>query len=162
MHLRFTRRLTNRSSGARDKVPTHKSRVSSTLGGARRGTLRDNHARLLRPRRSARSFDRLLAAFTATCAVECTALPWLAMIAGPGIGTVRSPWPSLRTARPGGFEEAARRRVRFAVLSSILWGWPIAVLVFRMSLPWHKVCHESRRPSDRRFPPPKQIDRADA
>jgi hypothetical protein len=76
------------------------------------------------------------ATFAATCAVECTALPWLSMIAGPGLGILAVVVLAILTYRRAGqFEEGARRRVRFAVLSSILWGWPIAYCVFGMSLP---------------------------
>ena len=58
------------------------------------------------------------------------------MIAGPGIGIPVVIALAIFTYRKAGhFEEAARRRVRFAVLSSILWGWPIAYCVFGMSLP---------------------------
>lgn len=74
-------------------------------------------------------------AFAITCAVECTALPWLSMIAGPGVGILAViVIATLVYGRASSFEQAARRRVRLAVLSSIVWGGPIAYWVFGMSL----------------------------
>jgi hypothetical protein len=58
------------------------------------------------------------------------------MIAGPGLGILAVLALAIFTYRRAAhFEEAARRRVRFTVLSSILWGWPIAYYVFGISLP---------------------------
>jgi hypothetical protein len=72
-----------------------------------------------------------LAAFAATCALECSALPWLSFIVGPCLGILAVVVLAIFIYKKSiQFEADARRVVRIAVLSSVLWGWPAATYTF--------------------------------
>ena len=74
--------------------------------------------------------------FGITCLIECSALPWLSVIAGPGVGVLAVIVSAVVTYRKAAqLEEPTQRWVRIAVLSSVLWGWPVAFFVFGLSLP---------------------------
>ncbi len=76
------------------------------------------------------------AAFAVTCAIECSVLPWLSMIAGPGIAIVAIIATGIVTYRRASrLDETGRWRVRFMVISSLIWGWPLAYCMFGMTLP---------------------------
>jgi hypothetical protein len=76
------------------------------------------------------------AAFAVTCAIECSVLPWLSMIAGPGIVILAIIIVATVIYKQAArYEEGARWRVRFTIISSLIWGWPIAYCIFGMTLP---------------------------
>ncbi len=76
------------------------------------------------------------AAFAVTCAIECSVFPWLSMIAGPGIGVLAIISIGIVTYKKAArLDETGQWRVRFLVVSSLVWGWPIAHCIFGMTLP---------------------------
>jgi hypothetical protein len=76
------------------------------------------------------------AAFAVTCAIECSVLPWLSMIAGPGIAIFAIIIIGIVTYKKAvRFGERDRWRVRFTIISSLIWGWPIAYCIFGVTLP---------------------------
>jgi hypothetical protein len=58
------------------------------------------------------------------------------MIAGPGIAILAVVMVGIAIyKRAASLNDGGRWRVRFTVISSLVWGWPIAYCIFGMTLP---------------------------
>jgi hypothetical protein len=75
------------------------------------------------------------AAFAITCAIECTALPWLAMLGAPLVSLAALlPIAVLTYRRAANLSSRDTRIVRGAVISSVIWGPILATWGFKVCL----------------------------